>query len=209
MIEAIGAEGTTPLHRLAAGPKLAGLAVLATALFFVDALPVLGAAVGLGLIAARSTGRTFSEIARDLRGAAIVIVAIGVIDLVALDASTAATVTARLFALMLFAHAVTLTTPLSAFAETLERGLAPFERLGLVDAARVSLTLTLALRFVPTLVEEAREIREAQAARGLESHPLALVVPLVVRVLIRAEEVADAVDARGFPPPSPLRSSNR
>ena len=117
------------------------------------------------------------------------------------DAATAAVIVPRLMALAAFAHAVTLTTTTAEFTETLERGLAPFERLGLVDAGRVALTLTLALRFVPLIVEEAREIREAQAARGLSGSPLALVVPLVVRVLVRAEEVAQAIDARGFPPP--------
>ena len=42
--------------------------------------------------------------------------------------------------------------------------------------------------------------RLEQAARGLGSHPIAVVVPLVVRTLVRAGEVADAIDARGFPP---------
>ena len=61
------------------------------------------------------------------------------------------------------------------------------------------MTLTLALRFVPLIVEEAREIREAQAARGLGSHPIAVIVPLVVRTLVRAQVVADAIDARLSP----------
>ncbi|MFQ6691147.1 energy-coupling factor transporter transmembrane protein EcfT, partial [Bordetella pertussis] len=71
--------------------------------------------------------------------------------------------------------------------------------LGLLNAAQVALALALALalRFIPEIWRNYQEIREAQAARGLGAHPLALLVPLVVRTLKRAEEVAQAIDARG------------
>ncbi|CPR10533.1 cobalt transport protein [Bordetella pertussis] len=77
----------------------------------------------------------------------------------------------RVAALIGLAMAVTLTTPVPA----------------LIDA----------LRFIPEIWRNYQEIREAQAARGLGAHPLALLVPLVVRTLKRAEEVAQAIDARG------------
>ena len=57
MIEGLGETGTTPLHRLPAGAKFAGLAVIATALFFVASVPVLVAALGAALAVALSTGR--------------------------------------------------------------------------------------------------------------------------------------------------------
>ena len=192
--------GTTPLHRLSAGVKLGGLMGLALALFLIDDARVLTGAALVGIAVARSTGRRLTRLLRDLMGALIVIAAVGVVDWVFVDPATALTVVPRLVALAVFAHAVTLTTTTTEFAETLETAFRPLERIGLVDAARASLTLTLAIRFVPLIVEEAREIREAQAARGLAASPLALAVPLVVRVLVRAEEVADAIDARGFPP---------
>ncbi|WP_129559830.1 energy-coupling factor transporter transmembrane component T, partial [Bordetella pertussis] len=82
-----------------------------------------------------------------------------------------AVVVLRVAALIGLAMAVTLTTPVPA----------------LIDA----------LRFIPEIWRNYQEIREAQAARGLGAHPLALLVPLVVRTLKRAEEVAQAIDARG------------
>ena len=42
----------------------------------------------------------------------------------------------------------------------------------------------------------ARVVREAQRARGLDRHPLALAVPLVLRTLKMADEVAEAIEAR-------------
>lgn len=205
MIDGLGTTGTSPLHRLPTGPKLAALAILATALFFVgDARVLVVAAIAaLGLL--RSTGRGVGRIARDLALPIGVIAAVGLADLVFVDAVTAAQVVPRLLALAFLAHAVVTTTSSADLLEAFERALAPFERLGLVDAARASLTLSLALRFVPLIVEEAAEIRAAQAARGLGSHPIAVIVPLVVRTLVRAERVAEAIDARGFPP---QRNSN-
>lgn len=208
MIEELGASGSTPLHRMPAGAKFAGLAVIATALFFVVSVPVLLAALVGSTAVALSTGRGALRLVRDLAAPTVVIAAIGAVHLVAGDPHAAAEVMSRLLALALLAHAVVLTTTTAAAIEAFEVGLAPFERFGLLDAARTALTLTLALRFVPLIVEEAAAIREAQAARGLESHPIAVVVPLVVRTLVRAGEVADAIDARGFPPRAVSRKSS-
>ena len=200
MIAALARPGTSPLHRAAAAPKLSALAAIASGLFFVDDVRLLAIAFGLGLAAARSTGIGFAVIGRDLVGPALVLAVLGLVDWLLVDGTTALAVVLRLGAVALFAHAVTVTTSTSELTEVLERLFAPLERLGLVDAGRAALTVTLAIRFVPLVVEEAREIREAQAARGLEGSIIALAVPLLVRVLVRAQDLADAIDARGFPP---------
>jgi biotin transport system permease protein len=62
---------------------------------------------------------------------------------------------------------------------------------------RVGLLLNLAIRCVPLVIELASEVRDAQRARGLESSPRALVVPLLVRTLRRADELGEALAARG------------
>lgn len=211
MIGSFARPGDTPLHRLGAGTKLAGLAVLATLLFLISEPPVLAVALAAAIGLARSTGATFRDLARDLRAPALVLAALGLVDWLFVDTATAVTVVLRLGALMFLAHAVTVTTTTSELTEVLERLFVPLDRIGLVDAERAALTVTLAIRFVPLLMDEVGEIREAQAVRGLSGNPIALAVPLLVRVLVRAEEVADAIDARGFPaldrtrrdPPSP------
>ena len=100
------------------------------------------------------------------------------------------------------AFAVTLTTRTSDMLAG-DRGIAWRRSIsrGLIDAARVSLAVSLVLRFVPDILTRWRDIREAQAARGLASHPVALLVPLLVRTLKGADDVAAAIEARGFPPP--------
>lgn len=204
MIATLARPGTTALHRAAAAPKLAALAAIATGLFFVDAPAPLAIAFGLGLAAARSTGAGFVAIGRDLAGPAVVLAVLGLVDWLLIDRATALAVVLRLGAIALFAHAVTVTTSTSELTEVLERLFAPLERIGLLDTGRAALTVTLAIRFVPLVVEEAREIRDAQAARGLDRSIVALAVPLLVRVLLRAQDLADAIDARGFPPIAPV-----
>lgn len=68
--------------------------------------------------------------------------------------------------------------------------------------------MTIALRFIPTLVDEADRIIKAQAARGadLSSRNLAkrikgmvpILVPLFVSAFRRAEELATAMESRGY-----------
>ena len=203
MIAGLARPGTSPLHRTAAGTKLAALAIAATTLFFVDDSRLLAVAGAVALALARSTGASFAEIGRDLKGPALVLAVLGLADWWLVDGATALVVVLRLGAIALLAHAVTATTTTAELSEVLERLFAPAERLGLLDAARAALTVTLAMRFVPLIAEEAREIREAQAARGLQGSVLALAVPLLVKVLVRAQDLADAIDARGFPPDRP------
>ena len=69
-----------------------------------------------------------------------------------------------------------------------------------VNPAKVSLALSLALRFIPVLAQITREVREAQRVRGLENSVIALAIPLFVRTLRMSDDIADAIEARGYRP---------
>ena len=197
-----GAPSPAPfLRRIPAGAKLAGLAVFASALFLFDRIEVQAGALVLGLLLLVSTGAALGDLAQRMKAPLIMFALIAAVDAWMIGPTAAAIVFLRLSAIAAVAEAVTLTTTAGETTAAFEAGLAPFARLGLLDARRVALTLSLAIRFVPVIAEEAREIREAQAARGLERSILALTVPLVVRILVRAEELADAIDARGLASP--------
>jgi biotin transport system permease protein len=101
----------------------------------------------------------------------------------------------RLAALILLAALVTLTTRTGDMVMALERALRPLARLG-IDPDRISLAISLALRFIPVLGERLAQIREAQRARSLDRNLLALAVPLLVHCLRTADAVADAIEAR-------------
>ena len=197
MIEPLYVAGASFLHRLPAGLKLAALALAGVGLFLLSDWRVLAAVLaGAALLVWRS-GVGAAAWWRQTRGLALIVLAVGLFTGLMQGWPHAAVVVLRVAALIGLAMAVTLTTPVPALIDACERALRPAERLGLLNAAQVALALALALRFIPEIWRNYQEIREAQAARGLGAHPLALVVPLVVRTLKRAEEVAQAIDARG------------
>ena len=74
----------------------------------------------------------------------------------------------------------------------------------------VAMTLSIALRFIPTLIDETNRIIKAQSSRGVDFNHggfikrfraiFALIVPLFVSAINRSEELSDAMEARGYDP---------
>ena len=113
----------------------------------------------------------------------------------------------RILLLVSAAGLLTATTAPVALADGIENLLSPFKRLRF-PAHEVAMMMTIALRFIPTLGEEAEKITKAQAARGADfsqggplRRALALVpvlVPLTVGTFRRADELAEAMESRGY-----------
>ena len=82
----------------------------------------------------------------------------------------------------------------------------------------IAMTISLALRFIPTLLEETDRIMKAQASRGVDfehgsfkekvSAIISLIVPLFISAFQRSGELADAMEARGYDP-SAVRTKYR
>jgi energy-coupling factor transport system permease protein len=74
----------------------------------------------------------------------------------------------------------------------------------------VAMTMSIALRFIPTLLEETYRIMKAQASRGVDfmhgklkeklRAMVSLIVPLFISAFQRSEELANAMEARGYDP---------
>ncbi|WP_182877164.1 energy-coupling factor transporter transmembrane component T family protein [Microbispora sp. H10670] len=189
--------GGSPLHRLPAGVKLAGLAVCCTVLLLLRPPAALAAAAvvvaalyavsGVGAAAAWAQVRPVRWFALALFG----------MQLVVADLSGAVSSTLRVVLAIALAGLVTLTTRTSDLMAFLERCLAPARFAGL-DPFRLSLLLSLTLRSVPVVAELATRVREAQRARGVERSPRAFAVPLVVGALRHADALGEALAARGL-----------
>ena len=112
----------------------------------------------------------------------------------------------RLTALVLLASLLTLTTSPLDLADGLERLLGPARRVG-VPVHDLAMTLTIALRFVPTLADEAERLRRAQLSRGADIERgitrrirgmTSLLVPLFLSAFRRADRLAMAMEARCY-----------
>ena len=67
-----------------------------------------------------------------------------------------------------------------------------------IDPDVVALTIALMLRTIPALFTTAGEVQDAARARGLERSPRALVVPIALRTVARAQSTGEALHARGI-----------
>ena len=113
----------------------------------------------------------------------------------------------RLITLVAVTSLLTFTTSPVELTDGIERILRPFRRIG-VPAHELAMMMTIALRFIPTLLEETEKIMKAQMARGAEfdrggalRRARALVpvlVPLFVSAFRRADELALAMEARCY-----------
>lgn len=193
----ISLDRVTWLHRVPAGVKLAVLALAGAAVFLVADHRVLGGFVAVALLLPLSARLPLRAVARQSLPAAILIALLAGFHVLTGEPDTAIEVSARLATVILLAVTLTLTTRVSAMVEAIETAARPLRLVG-VDPAKVGLTLSLAIRFIPVLFALVSDIREAQKARGLEGSVVAVVMPLLVRTLKMADDLADAIAARGY-----------
>ncbi len=113
----------------------------------------------------------------------------------------------RLFFLVLGTSLLTLTTSPIALTDGIERLLSPFKKIG-VPAHELAMMMTIALRFVPTLIEETEKIIKAQTARGADFESgnlvsrakslIPILIPLFISAFRRADDLAVAMECRCY-----------
>ncbi len=113
----------------------------------------------------------------------------------------------RLILLIIGTSLLTLTTSPIELTDGIEYLLNPFKRIGL-PAHELAMMMTIALRFIPTLLEETDKIMKAQMARGADFESgnimsrakalIPLLVPLFISAFRRADELAMAMEARCY-----------
>jgi energy-coupling factor transport system permease protein len=214
----------SPLHALDPRAKVVATALLVFGLFFVDSAAgflVAGAATALLVVASRVPPRAFLGLLRPV--AFIVALTFffqvfflregptlfewGFVEVHQGGLRMGLLLAARLLILVTTAGLLTATTAPVALTDGIEDLLSPLKRLRF-PAHEVAMMMTIALRFIPTLGEEAQKISRAQAARGAELTGggllarvralVPLLVPLTVGAFRRADELAEAMESRGY-----------
>ena len=116
-------------------------------------------------------------------------------------------VSLRLVLLILLSSLLTFTTNPLKLTDAMEALLAPFKRIG-VPAHELAMMMTIALRFVPTLIQETDRIMKAQQSRGANFTDgsiakrlrafVPVLVPLFLSAFRRADDLAMAMEARCY-----------
>ena len=216
--------GDSWMHRLDPRAKILAVPLFMTAVFLVDDYTKLVVLLVFTLVVVKTTSIPLLAVARAVKPLWLLLSFIVVFHLLfeskgaqlmqvgalafytgGLERGVVAAL--RMVMFIVFAALLTFTTQPDQLAQGLGGVMAPLRRLGL-RTDRLTLTLGIALRFVPTLFDEAERIWKAQISRGLDlrSQPLrrrarllaALLIPVTAGALRRALALADAMEARGY-----------
>jgi energy-coupling factor transport system permease protein len=113
----------------------------------------------------------------------------------------------RFFVIIIMTTLLTLTTTPIEITDGMEALLHPFKKVGL-PVHEIALMMSISLRFIPTLMEETEKIMKAQSSRGTDfaggpikdrlKAVVSLLVPLFISAFKRAEDLAIAMEARGY-----------
>lgn len=124
----------------------------------------------------------------------------------------------RLITLIFISSVLTLTTKPTELNLGLEKLLKPLNIFYKYLSSIISMMIAIALRFIPTLINEANKILKAQASRGVDftegnissriKQIVSLIVPMFVISYKRALDLSDAMDARGYNPEAKRTSIN-
>jgi len=113
----------------------------------------------------------------------------------------------RLLFLILGTSLLTLTTSPIVLTDGLEQLISPLKKIG-VPSHEIAMMMTIALRFIPTLLEETDKIIKAQTARGADFETgniirrakamIPILIPLFISAFRRADELAVAMECRCY-----------
>lgn len=130
---------------------------------------------------------------------------------------TASFVFIRIVTILFMSSLLTLSTKPMELNQGLESLLKPLRVLK-VNPSIFTMMIAIALRFIPTLINEANKILKAQASRGVDfkeaklkekiTQVISLIVPMFVIAYRRAIDLSDAMEARGYDPDLPRTSMN-
>ncbi len=214
----------SPVHDLDPRAKIVGTAFLVVGLFLIDStagLLFVAAALVALLATSRIPARVFLRLLRPVLFIVVLTVTFqvffsregvtvfewGILEVRSGGLRLAFFLALRILLLVSAAGLLTATTAPVALADGIEDLLSPLKRVRF-PAHEVAMMMTIALRFIPTLGEEAEKIKGAQAARGADfsdGGPLRrarslvpVLVPLTVGAFRRADELAEAMESRGY-----------
>lgn len=215
--------GNSPLHRMDPRTKITAVILVSVAIFlprgwpgYALTLAFVTAAVLLSQVPVRFIIKGLQPVALFLTITVVLnafltpgepLLEFGRIDITREGLVLSGLAALRLIMLVVTASLLTLTTSPIRLTDGIERLLRPLTPLG-VPAHELALMMTVALRFIPTLAEEADRIMRAQMARGADFRSgslmsrvrglIPVMVPLFVAAFRRADELATAMEARGY-----------
>lgn len=216
--------GDSAIHRMDPRMKLILTIIYIVGVFMVGNLPGYAIALAFLYIVVRISGIKFSYLAKGVKPLRFILLFTFILNLFFVQGETpiftlgfftltrealsnAVFFALRLVFLVMGTSVLTLTTSPMELTDALEHLMRPLARFHF-PAHELAMMMTIALRFIPTLLEETDKIQKAQMARGADFESgnliqrakamIPLLVPLFVSAFRRANDLAMAMEARCY-----------
>ena len=216
--------GNSPIHRLDPRTKLIVMVIYIVALFLAQSWISYGVMFVFLVCVIRTSTIPLKSILRGMKPLIMILVFTGVLTLfftregrvlvewgsivITVDGvKRAILMVARILMLITCTFLLTYTTSPIALTDGLESLMGPLKKIG-VPVHELSMMMCIALRFIPTLIEETDKIMCAQKARGADFENgnlveraralIPILVPLFVSAFRRADELATAMECRCY-----------
>lgn len=212
------------IHRLDPRLKLLALIAFIVLLFVADNFYALGVCAILLILAIAASRVPFGSVLRSIKGIIFILVFTGILNIFFHSGATVywewgilkitlegiiftVFLMFRLFFLVMASSVLTLTTTPVSLTDGIESLLKPLKYIKF-PVHELALIMSIALRFIPTLIDETNRIIAAQKARGADFESgnlfkrikamVPILIPLLISAFRRAEELGDAMDARCY-----------
>ena len=215
--------GDTPAHRLDPRTKLLLVVLYIVALFCAKGVVSYGLTALVLVICVRVSRVGWKQLLRGLKPVLFIVVFTGLLNMFVTPGDplvklgflqitetglvNAVRMVLRIILLIMGTFLLTYTTSPISLTDGLERLLEPLKKLR-VPVHELAMVMSIALRFIPTLIEETDKIMSAQRARGADFESgnlverakamLPILVPLFVSAFRRADELAVAMECRCY-----------
>lgn len=213
----------SPVHGLDPRVKLFGVMAFVLSLFLFHG-PVVYGVAGVALLLAIFASRVpLGYLFRGLKPLALLmlftallnlfltpgttLVSLGVLAITREGCQAALRIAIRLTMLVAASSLLTLTTTPTRLTDALEKVMGPLARLGM-PVHEIAMMTSIALRFIPILIEELDKIMKAQTARGVDfetggigkrmKNLMPILIPLFVSAIRRANDLALAMESRCY-----------
>ena len=217
-------NGDSVVHRLDARIKIVLTLAFIISIFICKSFPALGLMVLFTLVVVLISGVPLRMVLKSIKPIAIIVVFTSILNIFYVKGGTplidwhfihissngvftALFMAVRIICLVVISSMLTYTTTPTMLTDAIEKLLSPL-KIFKIPVATLAMMMTLALRFIPTLIDEIDRITNAQKARGANLDDgkfidrvkalVPIIVPLFVSSIRRAYELADAMDCRCY-----------
>ncbi|TDP57707.1 energy-coupling factor transporter transmembrane component T family protein [Aminicella lysinilytica] len=215
--------GDSPIHRLDPRIKIIATVLYIVELFIVNSFIGFGICAGVLFVTVAISKVPISYIMRGLKPILLILLFTFFLNIFMVDGRvlwkigflkvtdnglyTAVFMSIRLLLLIIGSSLLTLATTPISLTDGIERLLTPLQKIG-VPTHEIAMMMSIALRFIPTLLEETDKIMKAQQARGADFESgnifkrakslIPILVPLFVSAFRIAQDLAMAMEARCY-----------